>query len=135
MRWSEQLPQKGDMIRVKVKFYYHYGIYADDSTVIQFGLPDNTGIEPEEIAVLVTDMDGFRLGGSPETAVLERSERSRSRKPQAVVDYALSQVGRKGYHILQNNCEHFVHECVFGTADSPQVQSIREKLRAKLGKR
>ena len=135
MRWSEQPPQKGDIIRVKVKFYYHYGIYADDSTVIQFGLPDNDGIDPGEITVQVTDMDGFRLGGSPETAVLERGERSHSRKPKAVVDYALSQLGRKAYHILHNNCEHFVYQCVFGTPASPQAQSLREKLRAKLGKR
>lgn len=134
MRWSEQQPQRGDIVRVRVKFYYHYGIYADDERVIQFGLPDNSGTDPDKIAVLVTDMDTFRRGGSPETAVLERKERAKRRKPEETVAYALSRVGEKGYHILHNNCEHFVNECVFGTSQAPAIQSLREKLRAKLGK-
>lgn len=131
MRWSEKQPQRGDMIRIKTKFYYHYGIYADDDTVIQFGLPDNSGIAPEEITVLVTDIDTFRQGGMPETAVLTRKERAKCRKPEEVVRYALSGVGRKGYHILQHNCEHFANECLFGTSEAPAVQGLWEKIRDK----
>ena len=62
MKWTQQPPVYGDMIRVKVKFYYHYGIYADDTTIIQFGLPDNRDIPPEKIKVLTTDIEAFANG-------------------------------------------------------------------------
>ena len=62
MIWLDKTPQYGDMIRVKVKFYYHYGIFVDENTVIQFGLPDNSGTPPDEIEVMTTDITTFSNG-------------------------------------------------------------------------
>ena len=39
MKWSFVEPSSGDMIRVKLGSIYHYGIFADDGEIIQFGLP------------------------------------------------------------------------------------------------
>ena len=48
MRWVSKKPVRGCAVRVKVSFYHHYGIYVDDEHVIAFGLPDNSGIKPDE---------------------------------------------------------------------------------------
>ena len=37
------------------------------------------------------------------------------------------QLGRGGYNIISNNCEHFANECLFGTKESEQVNEIFEK--------
>ena len=114
MRFEERTPAYGDMIRVKVKFYYHYGVFLDENRVVQFGLPDNTGIPPEQIAVIMTDCQTFLQGGTVETACLTFWEKRRRRPPAKTEAYALSRLGQTGYHILHNNCEHFAYDCVMG---------------------
>ncbi len=134
MIWTEQVPNMGDMIRVKVKFYHHYGIYLDEEHIVQFGLPDNTGLDPNEIAVVVTDMEGFLAGGDLEVAKLTPMERLRRYSPKKTKALALSRVGETGYNILHNNCEHFVNECVFGRHESSCVAGVRTEIRNKCEK-
>lgn len=131
MEWTADAPKRGDMIRTKVRFYHHYGIFVDENCVVQFGLPDNTGVDPDTIAVLTTDMDTFMHGGIPETARLSAAERKKRRSPERTVEYALSKVGTTGYNILHNNCEHFANECLFGEAKSSFLDDVREKIRIK----
>ena len=133
MNWAQKEPRYGDIIRVKVKFYYHYGIYADDATVIQFGFPDNTGIPNEEIKVLTTDITTFANGSFIETQELDFREKKARRTPEDAVSIALSRVGEGNYNILNNNCEHFVNECVFGEKKS-FLDDIRRKIRERLRK-
>lgn len=130
MEWSVNEPKLGDMIRTKVKFYYHYGIYIDDQTVVQFGMPDNTGVDPDTIAVLTTDIDTFNQG-LVETAVLSKEEKRKRRSGEKTAEYALSQLGRKGYNILHNNCEHFANECMFGETKSHLLDGFRDMIRKK----
>lgn len=132
MKWIQKTPQYGDIIRVKVKFYYHYGLYEDDLHVIQFGYPDNTGIDPNEIAVISTDIQTFLHGGMLETGKLSFTEKRKRRTPKAAVEYAKEKLGMTGYNILHNNCEHFVNECVFGERTSEFVNHAREDVRKKL---
>lgn len=134
MQWTERQPQSGDIIRTKVRFYHHYGIYVTDDRVIQFGLPDNTGVPNEQICVLATDIYTFLNGGSLEVATPDREERKTMRPAKEVVALAESRLGQTGYDILHNNCEHFVNDCVFGTPTSGWLEEARAKLRAKLGK-
>ena len=134
MIWTMQAPKMGDMIRVKVKFYHHYGIYLDDNHIVQFGLPDNTGLDPDAIAVMVTDMDGFLIGGDLETAKLTLREKLKRYSPNKTKALALSRVGETGYNILHNNCEHFVNECVFGKHESSFVAGVRTEIRNKCEK-
>ena len=132
MKWSERPPKYGDMIRVAVRFYHHYGIYADDNTVIQFGQRDNTGVPPESIQILVTDINTFSAGSMVERAELSPAEKHQRHSPQKTVEYALSRVGETGYHILHNNCEHFANQCIFGEARSHFLDRIRKEIREKL---
>lgn len=132
MQWSQKEPKYGDIIRVKMKFYYHYGLFEDEDHIIQFGFPDNTGIEPDKIAVVSTDIQTFLAGGMLETAQLSFQEKRKRRSPKASVDYAHQKLGMTGYNILHNNCEHFVNECVFGEHHSSFIETARNSIREKL---
>ncbi len=134
MEWQFKEPKLGDMVRVKIKFYHHYGIFIDEQRIVAFGMPDNTGLDPETIEVVVTDVVTFMHGSTLETAVLRGAERRERRSAKDTVEYALNQVGRKGYHIFRNNCEHFANECVFGESRSHFVDSVRDEIRQKLTK-
>lgn len=135
MDWREGDPKFGDLIRTKVSFYHHYGIFADESNVIQFGLPDDPGRPAAEIKVLSTDIYTFLQGGALEIGVPSKEEKKRMRKPKEIVETATAKLGSGGYDILHNNCEHFMNECAFGERSSAFTDSVREKIRAKLGKK
>lgn len=132
MDWIIAPPKAGDIIRVKVRFYHHYGLFVSAEEVIQFGARDNSGIDAADIRVLTTDIATFAGGGEVETARLDRAEKHRRRSVKETVAYARAQLGRDGYHILHNNCEHFVNECVFGKPHSDFVENARKSLREKL---
>ena len=134
MRWEEKTPVYGDIIRTKVQFYHHYGIFVSEDQVIQFGLPDGPMRPAEQIRVLSSDIAAFLQGGEVEVAVPDMGERKRMRSPKQIVQIAESRIGEGGYDILHNNCEHFVNDCVFGEATSTFLQDVRENLRKKLGK-
>ncbi len=132
--WVEKTPVYGDLIRTKVRFYYHYGIFVSDQQVIQFGLPDDPMRPAEQIQVLSSDISAFLQGGEVEVAVPDGATRRQMRDAEEIVRIALSRLGEGGYDILHNNCEHFVNDCAFGKPSSTFLQDVREKLRAKLGK-
>lgn len=132
--WVEKTPVYGDLIRTKVRFYYHYGIFVSEQQVIQFGLPDDPMRPAEQIQVLSSDINAFLQGGEVEVAVPDGATRRQMRDADEIVRIALSRTGEGGYDILHNNCEHFVNDCAFGKPSSTFLQDVREKLRAKLGK-
>ncbi len=127
MKWSFSEPNLGDAVRVKLGKIYHYGIYVSENQIIQFGLAPNCiqNVKQEDIAVCLSDVNTFLQDGFLETGKPERKD-GKPRSQKEVVEYAKSQLGRKGYHILHNNCEHFVYECIFGIKKSLQTQSIRD---------
>lgn len=131
MKWEIISPAYGDIIRIKVREIYHYGIYVSDTEVIQFGTPPDASrrIDDADVSVLSTDIDVFRNHGFPEVGVLSVAERIRRFSPRKTVDLARERIGEKGYHLLKNNCEHFVYECVFGTKYCSQTDDIREAIR------
>ena len=134
MEWVIKEPKKGDIIRTKVKFYHHYGIFVDEANIIQFGFRDNSGVAPETIEVISTDIKTF-CGGLPfETAELSVMERLKRKNENEIIKTARASLGEKGYNILHNNCEHFVNKCVFGEAKSAFLNNARNEIREKLNK-
>lgn len=134
MEWVSKTPVLGDIVRTKVTFYHHYGIFVDEQTIIQFGMPDNVTQNAADIRVLSSDVAAFLRGGEMEVGVPDRQERKKLRNPRQIVEIARSRLGEDGYDLLHNNCEHFVNECAFGEKTSSFLQGIRVKLRQKLGK-
>lgn len=134
MQWTVKTPVYGDIIRTKVSFYHHYGIFVSQDRVIQFGLPDDPMRSADQIKVLTTDIYSFLQGGELEVADPDKATRKTMRTPEQIVKEAESRIGEGGYDILHNNCEHFVNDCAFGEHRSSFLQDVREKLRKKLGK-
>ena len=134
MEWSQTMPKSGDPVRVKAQFYYHYGIFVSEDSVIQFGLPDGPSRPAEEVRVLSSDVYTFLQGGTLEVGTPDRQERKKLRSPTQVIAHAQSRLGDGGYSLIHNNCEHFMNECLFGEPSSATVQGIRARLRQKLGK-
>lgn len=135
MEWNDKLPKPSQIIRTKVKFYHHYGIFISEDEVIQFGLPDDPGKPAEKIKVLATNIDTFLCcGGELETADYTKEEKKTMRTQDEIIKIARSRLGEGGYDILHNNCEHFVNSCVFGEERSNFLNDVRAKIRKQLGK-
>ena len=133
MKWTFNEAQTGDMVRVCLGDVYHYGIYVSDDEIIQFGPPPTTILrKDEDIEVCVTGIEDFLLGKFLEVAEFDRKEKKTARPANEVIEIARSRIGEKGYSILYNNCEHFVHECVFGVKYCSQTENIRNFWRTKL---
>ena len=129
MKWEPVQCRAGDMIRIRLGSLYHYGIFVSEDEVIQFGLPptaENRAKEGEP-SVLATDIDVFACGCIIETAVLDRSESKRRLPAEETVSRARAAIGKGGYNIIHNNCEHFVNECVFGEARCLQAEDVRRR--------
>ena len=135
MNWISTTPKPSDIVRTKVAFYYHYGIFISEDEVIQFGLPDDPGKPAEQIKVISTDVYTFLCGGDIEVAKPNAAELKKMRSDKEIIESARARIGEGGYDILHNNCEHFVNSCVFGESNSSFVDSVREKIRAKLKNR
>ena len=135
MQWLEKTPVFGDIVRTKVTFYYHYGIYVSDERIIQFGLPDSVTQNAADVSVLESDIQTFARGGDVETGVPDKSERAQMRSADEAVRIAEGMLGSKGYDILHNNCEHFVNFCVFGESRSCFLDNFVPNLKKKLGKK
>ena len=127
MAWERKRPEFGDQIRVNRGFYYHHGIYVDDNNVIQFG-SINGELDPSKARVIVTTLQDFLKNATfLEVREFNEEEVAKKRSPSDVVNYAFMQLGRGGYNLISNNCEHFANECLFGTKKSEQVDEVLQK--------
>ncbi len=131
MKWEYKQPAPGDMVRVRLGDIYHYGIYADDREIIQFGLAPSARptLKDREIEVCASDLATFLCGGRPEVAVADDVHKP-CRTPDEIIAYARASLGKRGYHILRNNCEHFAYECVTGTPYCSQTADVRALFRS-----
>lgn len=129
MKWEPAACQPGDMIRIRLGSFYHYGIFVSEDEVIAFGLPPTAENREKEgeVKVLATDIDVFACGHIVETAVLDRGEQKRRLPREETVARARARLGEGGYNILHNNCEHFVNACVFGQARCEQEEDVRRR--------
>lgn len=128
MEWSIREGRFGDLVRVHCNEYLdHYGVYINDSEIIQFGknptLREN--VSESEVVVLSTDIDEFRNGAIPEFADMTFNDKSERHDPLRSVELAKARIGESGYNVIYNNCEHFAYECVFGKKYSSQEAKVR----------
>lgn len=137
MKWWPEECEPGDMVRVKVGTFWHYGVFVSEDEVIQFGLPPvGFGeLREEDTHVLATDAETFAHGGIIEHAVFDRKERRDRLAPDRTVALARARLGEGGYDVLHNNCEHFAFECVFGEHRSEQIDALRRRWNARAGGR
>ncbi len=120
MDWLTLPPESGDIVRTRVTFYYHYGIFVNGGRIIQFGLPDNIYRKADEIEVIAADVYTFLQGGG-ELEVLSRRQKIKGFKrlsAEQTVQNAELSIGQRGYDVRDNNCEHFAFGCAFKSKKS-----------------
>lgn len=113
--------------------FQHHAIDLGDSTVIHFtdgsGGPDGgiagPGGNAADFEVQLTSIDVITRQGLDKIHVVSHQN---AMPPESVVERAVSQLGRKGYHLLSNNCEHFACWCVVDRDESRQVSVAYERL-------
>ena len=118
-------PKIGDILKVEIKNnIYHYGIYLGDDLVIQYGLAkDFLNIKKEDVEVLISSMDEFLNGKMALVRLYSFTEKLKKNKVNKIISLAKARLGEKKYDPINNNCEHFVNECVFNKHYSSQVEN------------
>jgi len=128
MKWWPAPCVPGDLIRVRVGSIWHYGVYASEEEVIQFGLPPRQGfLRPDEVRVCASTMAEFAENSIVETARWTWKEKFRKNSARRAVALARSRIGEGGYNLLHNNCEHFAYECVLGEKRCEQEEKVSQQ--------
>ena len=111
--------------------FQHHAIDIGDGTVVHFtdgaGGVAGPGSETSDFQIQRTPLGQVTRNGR------DKTHRVRYEQPfsaDVVVSRALGQVGRRGYHLLFDNCEHFAAWCVVGRDESRQVDIARERVSA-----
>lgn len=151
----------GDVIKVDRGLYSHYGIYVSaGNNVIHYtgatGPDDFNGIVREtSLEEFLNGSENFTICTFPKTpkhfSRINLIPRHKSLyrlwqfiKDSRLKDYHLysgdetverarSQLGKGGYNLALNNCEHFAVWCKTGVKDSSQVDNILDILTYFLG--
>jgi hypothetical protein len=111
--------------------FQHHGIDLGDGSVVHFsdgrqGIAGPGG-EHKNFEVQRTPIEVVTSRGRDQLHVVSHSN---PLPPDEVADRAISQVGRRGYHLLFDNCEHFAMWCVVGRDESRQVDVVVERFGA-----
>lgn len=105
---------RGDHLHASRPAYHHDGIDLGDGRVVH--LAADEGGPKATACVRISTFEEFAGDGT----VMVR-QYAGDRDPDAIVERALSRVGRSGYDLVTNNCEHFARWCVTGDHHSEQV--------------
>lgn len=121
---------KADLIYIQCERgffgYLHYGIDIGDGTVVHLATEPCAGppvlkqtfpnLNGSEMSVQRVSMQDFSEG-----ATVSIEEVDQTLAPSIVIDRALAAVGRRGYHLVNGNCEHFARLIKTGKGNSVQV--------------
>lgn len=111
--------------------FQHHVIDLGDGSVVHFTNGDGGVAGPgggaENFEIQRTTLASVTHEGRDKVHIVDYQQ---SFDPAVVVSRALSQVGRRGYHLLFDNCEHFAAWCVIGRDQSRQVDVARERVSA-----
>jgi hypothetical protein len=122
---------RGDRLEVEHRIagstvtYQHHGIDVGDGTVVH-ARPDDFRNPFGGGRVVRTAWDEF-AGARP---VRVRNEPAATFPPDEVVARALAHVGREGYSLAIDNCEHFATWCATGRRASRQVDIVMDRAAA-----
>ncbi len=128
MEFITKEPKKGDIIKVLISNnIYHYGIYLGDDQVIEYGsAKDFLNTKKEEVKVQISSMDSFLNGKNILVAKLGLLEKMKRNSVEKTIELAKARIGEAKYDPIENNCEHFVNECVFNKHYSSQAEVYKK---------
>jgi hypothetical protein len=109
--------------------FQHHGIDAGDGTAIHFTDGDRgiagPGTASDQMVIRRTPIDWVTRDGRDPLHIVEHRRRLSG---DETVQRGISQIGRRGYHLLFENCEHFACWCVVGQDQSHQVDVACERI-------
>lgn len=128
MEFITKEPVKGDIIKVLISNnIYHFGIYLGDDEVIEYGsAKDFLKTDKSDVKVQISSMDSFLDGKNVLVAKLGLIEKMKRNSVNKTIEIAKSRLGETKYDALENNCEHFVNECVFNKHYSAQAEAYKK---------
>lgn len=117
----------GDILAVSRwgNLYEHYGVYIGHGNVIHFAanegdFGENAEIRQVTLATFEKDND-YRIVAFPKTSNLKGYHLYSAKE---TVVRAKSCLGKAGYDLFGNNCEHFALWCKTGVKTSKQVNAV-----------
>ena len=126
-KWNLRCPIEGDIIRVSIgNNMHHYGIYVSDSCIIQYGKASDIFQDSSEVSVFVGTIKEFVGNKYIEVREYSLLEKLKKNSKEKIIKKAKERIGEKKYNILNNNCEHFVNECVFNKHESLEAKQYSE---------
>ena len=110
--------QKGDHLISARIGYSHHGIYIGRNKVIHYSGASLGRFETGVIEIV--DLETFCQGNgyTLQTYPYRMYDREQS------IERAQSRLGENWYHVLLNNCEHFVTWCIQGVHHSEQTSKL-----------
>jgi len=114
-------PPLGAHLSTPRTIYTHHGLYIGNGEVIHYsGLADGLSSGPVE----KVDLTDFQYSGGVKKGYKIISHPNASFAPQKIIDNAFKRLNEKDYGLITNNCEHFVHDCIYGQNKSQQVNNV-----------
>jgi hypothetical protein len=119
----------GDVISVActrgIIVFRHFGIDLGDGTIVHLA----TESDGKSMSVQRVPFEQFSVG----KPIRIEQEVGESLAKDLVAERALQAVGKSGYHLIWDNCEHFAREMKTGVARSHQVEdAIKSVVRGTL---
>jgi hypothetical protein len=116
---------RGDHLFVYCFGYSHHGIDLGNGNVIHFDsgpwrklVSHNTDAPP---TIRETTMHQFARGREVQVRLYHLLD-----DPEIVIERAKRRLGEEGYEMFNNNCEHFAVWCKTGSAESTQVEAVKD---------
>jgi hypothetical protein len=117
-------PMKGDLIEIKRSVYDHWAVYVGDREVIH--LCDEGDWKATIKRDLLKDVCGKSLCRINNLGKAAKKRGLRPRSVDNILKAAYKMLNEKSdYHPIDNNCEHFVTSCRFGSRFSEQALAAR----------
>lgn len=128
MEFITKEPSKGDIIKVLISNnIYHFGIYLGNDEVIEYGsAKDFLKTNKSDVKVQISSMDSFLDGKNVLVAKLGLIEKMKRNSVNKTIELAKARLGETKYDPIENNCEHFVNECVFNKHYSAQAEAYKK---------
>ncbi len=111
--------------------FQHHAIDVGDGTAIHFtdgeGGVAGPGRSTDGFVVMHTSMSVVTAEGRCKPYIIEHAS---PLEADEILQRAMSQLGRKGYHLMFDNCEHFATWCAVDREESGQIRIACQRLAA-----
>lgn len=111
---------RGEMPEGSVFGFWHHGIDCGDGTVVHYAGEPGQEKSKRFAVIRRTTLDEFQQGEELPLHVVQYAEED-VYEPEEVVRRACGKLGKREYHLLKSNCEHFARWCKTGESSSAQA--------------